>query len=277
MKQAAEAVHQLANEDMAAAARLHLAELGKDAAALALVAYGGAGPVHACGLAARLGCKTVLVPPAAGVMSALGMLVADLSMERSRTLKTMLPDLREDEFRAALERLASELAEMMPLGPGLRPAVTTYTAEMRYFGQGYTVRVPVPSPGEARGAAGGLREAFDNAYRALYGRTYGDIPIELMNVRAVARAPAANPVVLPSLEPAAEPVSAAAKGTRRAWFADCGGYVDCAVLDRYRLRPGHVIEGPAIVEERETTVVLVPGARAGVDPNGTLRIALEAA
>lgn len=271
-EQAAESIHQLSNENMAAAARLHLAELGVDPASLGLVAYGGAGPVHACGLAQRLGCNTVLIPPAAGVMSALGMLVADLAMERSRTLKVMLERLDDAGFDDAFRRLDAEFAEVLPRPAGGLPPVVAHSVDMRYFGQGYTVHVAVPPERAGGNAADWLRDAFRAVYRRLYGRTYDDVPIELITLRSVARVPAARAVELPTLVAADRPVVAARKGARRAWFGELGGFVDCPVFDRYLLRPGHEVHGPAIVEERETTSVVTPGSVAGVDRNGTLRI-----
>jgi N-methylhydantoinase A len=262
--EAAYGVHELANEDMASAARLHMAERGEDAAMMTMIAYGGAGPVHAYGLAKKLGAKTVIVPPAAGVMSALGMLVEDLAIDRVRTHRGALAVVVPAEVDAIYAEMAAEAARLLKCAPvALRLA---RVADMRYRGQGYNVRVPVED-GVADLAA--MRSHFEAEYQRRYGRVYADVEIELVNLRLMASLPARRAYVPPRLPPARGGVSQATKGGRRAWFG-AAGFVDCPVFDRYRLAAGHAHEGPAFVEERETTTVIGPGGGFRVNEYGMI-------
>jgi N-methylhydantoinase A len=276
IEDAADGIHQLANENMATAARLHLAELGVDPRSLVLVAYGGAGPLHACGLATRLGCRTVLIPPAAGVMSALGMLVADPSMERRRTLKVLLDQLRAPALETVLQEVETELRALLGVAGRTGVISAVRSAEMRYVGQGYAVQVPIDMSTAGEQLPDTLRALFRKTYRELYGRIYDDVAIELLGVRVVARIEAANKVRLTPIEAVDKALpDQARKGTRHAYFGGLGRFIDCPVFDRYQLRPGHELLGPAVVEERETSAILPPGSHATVDSNGTLRITLS--
>jgi len=275
LEEAAAGIHDVANEDMAAAARLHLAERGQNAAALTMVAYGGAGPVHAYGLATKLGIHRILVPPAAGVMSALGMLVSNIAVDQTRTFKTMLS-------RADLTALGNALADLeneaMSLLPEQRAGqvVTRRLGELRYAGQGYNVAVPLPSADEwAQTSAASLASAFEKVYEQIYGRVYTDVEIELINLKVIAEVMPEKAFEPTRLPPASEPADAARRGERQV-FAAGAGFVSCPVYDRYRLRPGHVIKGPAIIEERETSVVAGPKATVEIDSVGVLVLSLEA-
>jgi N-methylhydantoinase A len=264
--EAAFGMHELANEDMASAARLHLAERGEDAAAMTMVAYGGAGPVHAYGFAQKLGVKTVIVPPAAGVMSALGMLVEDLAIDRVRTHRGALAAVVPAEVDRLYAEMAAEAAQLLKCAPeALRLA---RIADMRYRGQGYNVRVPLAGAGADLAA---MRSRFESEYSLHYGRIYPDVEIELVNLRLVASVPAAQPYVPPRLPLAQGDASQAIKGRRRAWFG-AAGFVDCPVFDRYRLAAEHAHQGPAFVEERETTTVIGVGGGFHVNEYGMLVI-----
>lgn len=276
--EAAQGIHHLANEDMAAAARLHLAERGESAEHMALIAYGGAGPVHACGLAERLGCKTVLIPPAAGVMSALGMLVADIAMERIRTFRAALADVEAASIFAAIGDLQREICAGLGESTAGRLPRFESSLELRYAGQGYTITVALPDePRTGRMTIAAIERAFRDAYMRLYGRLDEDAPVELISIRVQGR------VVRPrSFEPrrlaaASDPVESALRGYRDIFFGTSSAAAACPIYERSRLRPGHVVIGPAVVEERETTTVVTPGARLEVDPFGLLIIDLEPA
>lgn len=263
--EAAFGIHELANEDMASAARLHLAERGEDASAMTMVAYGGAGPVHAYGLARKLGLKRLIVPAAAGVMSALGMLVEDLAIDRVRTHRGPL----ETADASALDALYAEMkAEAAVLLKTREAAIRVeHVADMRYRGQGYNVRVPL---GAGDADIADMRRRFEEEYKLHYGRVYPDVPIELVNLRLVARLPATRPFAPARLARAAGGVAGARKGTRRAWFGAGTGYLECPVFDRYRLGAGHAHDGPAFVEERETTTLVGPGGGFEVNDYGML-------
>jgi N-methylhydantoinase A len=268
---AAFGIHDIANEDMASAARLHMAERGEDPAALVMVAYGGAGPGHAFGLAQKLGIRRVLVPPAAGVMSALGMLVSDVAMDRVRTFRGLLDEIDFGAVEAAFAELEAEGARM--LQANARPTVSRRSADLRYRGQGYNIRVAWPEDCDLAT----LQARFEGEYAARYGRAYSDVPIELVNLRVVVSLEEQRPFAPRELPAATTPVEEARKGTRRAYFGKHLGLVVCPVYDRYRLAAGHAAPGPAFIEERETTTLVGAGARFCVDRHGILVIDLEAA
>lgn len=268
--EAAYRIHDLANEDMAAAARLYLAERGKDPRELTMVAYGGAGPGHAHALAEKLGIREVLIPPAAGVMSALGMLVEKLSTEQVRSYQRPLEDICADDLAAVLQGMKKAAAEILNVdGDELdcRPGI-----DLRYRGQGYHVKLALDDLGGGDGALRArLRERFEQAYERAYGRIYGDVSIEASNVRVVARAGKETSF---RPKPIAADAGAAAqtRGRRRAYFGSLFGHIDCAVFDRSALRPGQVHEGPAFVEERETTIVVRPDSTFEITEHGVLAI-----
>jgi N-methylhydantoinase A len=269
---AALGIHELSNEDMAAAARLHLAERGESASRLSMIAYGGAGPVHAYGLAQKLGIRTVIVPPAAGVMSALGMLVEEPAIDRVRTLRLPLDRVQTEDIDQACGSMTAEAAQL--LRAPLEALQVTRLADMRYRGQGYSVRVPVQASQDGSSLVARMRDAFEQAYTAQYGRTHDDVPIELVNLRVIARSRYGNAVRPPPVPAASGDVSRARKGSRRAYFGERLGSVDCPVFDRYRLGSGHRYEGAAFVEERETTIVIWPGGRFEVDEHGMVVVTI---
>jgi N-methylhydantoinase A len=265
---AAHGIHEIANEDMASAARLHLAERGEDVGALTMIAYGGAGPVHAYGLARKLGIKRLIVPPAAGVMSALGMLVEDLAIERVRTVKAAVGTLDMAELVRVLEELATEASTLLNAPSGKVEFATVI--EMRYRGQGYNVRVALPAgAAPPRPARSSLVERFEAHYRQQYGRVYTDVEIELVNVRVVARLQPEHRFEPQIVPPATGDVLQARKGVRPAYFGKDGMH-DCPVFDRYRLGSGHTHKGAAFVEERETTTLIGPAGGFTVNDYGML-------
>jgi N-methylhydantoinase A len=267
--EAAFGIHDISNEDMASAARLHLAERGEDAGRLTMVAYGGAGPVHAFGLAQKLGIARILVPPAAGVMSALGMLVADVAIDRVQTFKAAVADADRSELERRFLDMETGAAQLLHAADAAM--IVQRGADMRYRGQGYNIRVELPS-GRAWSPpdAMALTRLFEAEYLKRYGRVYQDVCIELVNLRLSARVPAQRPYVPPQLARASGDVLEAKKGTRRAYFGARPGHIECPVFDRYRLRAGHRFAGAALIEERETTTVVGPGGAFEVDRFGVL-------
>lgn len=269
---AAYGIHEIANEDMASAARLHLAERGEDVGAMTMIAYGGAGPVHAYGLARKLGIRRVIVPPAAGVMSALGMLVEDLAVEKARTMKTALGALDVGDLSQVIRDLSHEAVALLQV----EKQATDIEAQLdiRYRGQGYNIRLALPVHTTLL-SRGRLVEQFEAQYRQQYGRVYSDVEIELVNVRVVARVRPEERFSPPSIEEArSSDPGIARKGVRRAHFGGSGTH-DCLVFDRYSLCAGHQFPGPAFIEERETTTVVGPGARFTVNEYGMLVLDLD--
>jgi N-methylhydantoinase A len=263
--QAAAGIHELVNENMAAAARVYVAEKAKAPKDLTLVALGGAGPVHAVGLARKLGCPRVMVPPYSGVLSSLGLLAAPIAFERSRAVRRVLDALEPAALEQLFKDLEAEIAELMPQG---RSAQHRRSLEMRHVGQDYALDVEVEGACTAPGAKERWRREFAAAYERFYGRVDDDNPVEIAAVRLNVMQPPPEP----KLKRPQASVDARPKAERKAWQPDRVGFESVPVYDRYALRAGQVVQGPAIVEERESTTVIYRGDALRVEPNGCLVI-----
>jgi N-methylhydantoinase A len=262
--EAAWGIHQLANESMAGAARIHAIERGKDVERFPIFAFGGAGPVHALGVARILRSPGVIYPLGAGVMSAVGFLVAPLSFDFVRTLPGELDALDWAAVARAVAEMEAEGRAI--LGRTIPAAEVRFRrfADMRYRKQGYEIRVPVPAGRLDATQRDAIRRSFEGVYRAIYGHTVRDAPIEAVSWRVVAQGPRPS-LRLPTTPGAARDPRDARKGARRVYLPDARGYADVPVYDRYALGPGAAFEGPAIIEERESTVVVNAAARIRVD------------
>src|SRR3989475_2920374 len=286
---AAWGIHRVVNENMAAAARIHGIERGRDLRQYPLFAFGGAGPVHCWQVAKILKVPRILVPFGAGAMSAYGLLAAPLAFDFVRTGRQRLD--RADW--PAINRLFAEMEEEgRPLlaRAGVAPTDVGLAriAEMRYAGQGHEVECRVPLGALSTESLPAITASFESAYRALYHRLPQGVPIEALNWRLTVSGP--KPTSEPTGRPepgrdvgagSARPARAEGgltqarsgsarganplKATRMAYFAEAGGFVETPVYDRYALRPGAGFTGPAIVEERESTAVVGPGGRCRVD------------
>ena len=266
-------IHDLVNENMANAARVHIAEHGKDPRRYTQLATGGAGPVHAYYVAKKLGLKRLIAPRAAGVASALGLLIAPARVDRVATVARELdriqwPDL-EATFRDMETKAKAVLAATLP--DGAAPAITRL-ADIRYVGQASELVVPLPAGPYSAASRGSLMQAFEQAYVAAFTRTPPTTQIEIINVRLSASL---------DVEGAALPrharTSATAsplKGTRPVFFPEFRDFRPTAVYDRYALAPGDAFDGPAIVEERESTLVIGPGGRFQVAASGSLIVTI---
>jgi N-methylhydantoinase A len=229
--------------------------------------------VHAYGVARILRSPAVLAPARAGVASALGFLVAPIASEAVRAYVTRLDRIDWAHLRASLAEMeAKGRAFLASAGVAERDIVVSRTADMQYVGQMHDISVPLP-PGElAEADAPRLREAFFTRYRDLFHRT-AELTVEALNWRVTVSA-APPPLDLVLRKPAG---GTARKGQRQAYFPEADGYVETPVHDRYALVAGSVLQGPAIVEERESTLVVGPGARVSVDEFGTLVVEPPAA
>ena len=276
--EAAWGIHRVVNENMAAAARVHGIERGKDLRAYPLFAFGGAGPVHAWHVGRILKVPRVLVPFGAGAMSAYGLLAAPLAFDFVRTASQRLDTADWSQINRLYEEMEAEgRAILQNAAVADRDVRIRRTAEMHYTGQGHEVEVELP-PGRLSAASlGVIVERYEAAYRALYSRVPLGVPIEALNFRVVVSGPVPD-ISVSGSRPDAVPAAAttpAPKGRRQAYFPEAGGYVDTPVYDRYALNPGAAFAGPAIVEERESTTVIGPDARVRVDGHLTLILELN--
>jgi 5-oxoprolinase (ATP-hydrolysing)/N-methylhydantoinase A len=266
---------QVAAEQMAGAARVHIIEQGRDPRRFPLMAFGGAGPAHAVQVARRLGVAEVIVPPASGAASALGFLVAPVSFDFARSYPAELQSLdwrKVAELYAELETQALEL--LVPAGVAPETVRFERRVDMRYVGQFHDISVPLSS-GTLDAAAGiALADAFVAEYRRLFHAALPEYRPMALNwrLRAVGPEPEVQFGFLAAETGAA---TDARKGMRKAFMADTG-FVATPIYDRYKLRAGDYITGPAIIEERESTTVIRPGDTLRVDAAGNLRIAIGA-
>jgi N-methylhydantoinase A len=267
-------IHSVVNENMAAAARVHIAERGHHAGEFALLVTGGGGPLHGCEVARRLGITRLVCPPSAGVASALGLLMAPARVDRVATVARKLGALDWalfEEAYAALERDARSVIGATL--PGNHAVDVERAADMRFVGQGFEVVTVLPAGPYEAAAAQPIRAAFEAAYRKVFGLVPPVGEVEIINIRVAATAVAvADELKVPAGSAARV---AEAKATRAAWSGVEAKLVDMPVYDRYSLGIGAEIAGPAIVEEASSTLILPRGGRATVDRSGSLLIDLS--
>ena len=266
-------VHEVVNANMAAAVKMHVIEKGGDPGRATLVAFGGAGPVHAYNLARALGIKKVLVPLQAGVTSALGLLEAPPAFDLSRTYKVPLERLDFVSLGHDFDQMDREVAGLLEQMDPDGEVLFTHSVDLCYIGQGYQIPLPLADGSLTSKIGETLLEGFAQEYREKYGYFYDDIPVEVANLRVrgslVGRGLQFQP--LPRSE---GPTEEAIKGTRPAYSAVQQGVVPHEVYDRYRLSPGMAFSGPAIIEERESTTLVDQGGKVEVDEYGTLVISV---
>ena len=272
LEQAAWGIHAIVNTNMELATRVVSIERGRDPRALTLVAFGGSGPVHGCRLAQALGIPRVILPAAAGVTAAIGLLAAEVRFDVSRTYVRRLDALEPGPLSAMYDEMAAQAMEVVrdsALGGAVHVG---RSVDARYVGQGYELTVPVPSGPLDATALGRVRASFDEIYAARYGYAQPAEPVEVVTwkLSAVGGAPR---VALAKAATTSE--SSPLKSRRRAYFPEIGGWVDCPIYDRYHLVAGLQIAGPAIVEERESTSVLPPGTLATVDEYANLIVTVD--
>jgi len=256
---AAWGIHQVVNENMAGAARIHAVERGTNPRGRAIFGFGGAGPVHAYRVAEILRAPELIVPLGAGVTSALGFLVAPLAFDYVRSYPAPLTELDWDRANDLLDEMAHEGIATLAAADVPAEAITVRrSADLRYRGQGHEVAVPLPDGALGPASLAVLEETFDGVYRRLYGRVAEGVPLEVVSWRVVVSGPR------PSLElraPAGGVTDAAAalKGERTIYLPEQGKHVMVPIYDRYPLAPGTIFAGPAIVEERESTAIIGGG------------------
>ena len=254
-QEAALGIVRVANAEMVRALRVISVERGLDPREFALLAFGGAGGMHACALAEELGMETVLVPRAGGVLSALGLAISDLRHDYVNPYLVGLENVEKGEFEKKFEKMESSASE------DLEDPEYDRRADLRYRGQSFELTVEADSLEK-------LEERFHAAHEQRYGYRMDDESVELVNLRLISTVPVEKPELD---EP--EPEGEAESGTREANFD--GEWQEVAVLDRERMGKGSEVSGPAIVEFKESTCVVRPGWRGAVDGVGTLVLEKE--
>ena len=259
---AAQGILDIVNENMFGALRLVTVQKGLDPRDFALVAFGGAGPLHGNAIAMLAGCYPVIVPPTPGVLSALGFLYSDVKNEFAQTYIRNIDDVRSGEVREVLTRLGREARDWLREEGIAEPSQQLrYEADVRYFRQGYEFSLEVDPETVGEGGMQDLAGRFGVAHERLYGFKL-DAPVELVNLRAVGTGDVIK-VEFPRFEKEGADARDAIVGQHRTSFD--GGFVAADVYDRSRLRAGNRLPGPAIVTQKDSTTVVHPGHVGEVD------------
>jgi N-methylhydantoinase A len=269
IEDAAWGIHAIVNSNMELATRVVSIERGHDPRQLSFIAFGGSGPVHGCRLAQALKIPRAIMPAAAGVTSAIGLLAAEVKFDVARTYQRHLTELDFAYLNGIYGEMEASATAVIRESAVAGEVLVLRTADMRYVGQGYELTVPAPSGVLSAASVDALRDAFNAAYAQRYGYSSPDEAIEVTTWKLTASSSGPS-VSLPRRAPG----PAVARGRRQAYFPETGGWTDTPIYDRESLGAGAVIDGPAIVEERESTTVLPPSTRATVDEYGSLIVDL---
>jgi N-methylhydantoinase A len=263
LHRAAEGILDIVNENMAGALRLVSVQRGYDPRDFALVAFGGAGPMHANAVARIMGSFPVLVPPAPGLLCATGDLVADFRDEFARTFIRTIDSVSGDEVRGILEELGEEARTWLGReGIGEGEQRLAYNVDMRYYRQGYEIPVEIEPGLLAGNGTTMLAERFNQLHEQFYGFQMEGTACEIVNLRAIGYGKVPEPH-LPEGEPGAGDGSDAVVDEHEVYFH--GEWLPTRIYDRGKLSPGHRVEGPAIVTEFDSTTVVLSGHAAEVD------------
>ena len=262
-------IHEVVNQNMAAAARMHGVERGIDLRGVTVLAFGGAGPVHACGVADLLESDHVVFPVNASVLSAFGTLVSPVRIDLARSMPRSLNNLDVDERDNLLEELRDEGRRvLMAAGVAEHKVGFRYGIDIRYVGQGNEITVWVDEGESWTVSLADVRAAFEQEYKNIYGLAIPDVSIEVVTWRIAASAEAAP--VEPAMSVGERTGPEGPAFTRPVVFDRGSPPVDTPVYRRSHLAPGQRFDGPAVVEERETTSVIRPGWSVEVADDGSL-------
>ena len=272
---AAWGIHEIINEDVARAFRVHAAERGVDYRRCSMIAFGGSGPIHALRVARKLRIPRVVFPVGAGVMSAVGLLVSPLSFDAARSHRVLLDELKPESFEQLFQSLVDEAVGHLQTAGVPRAAIAVERrVDMRYEGQGFEIEVRVPEGSDQAAILETLPARFQERYAELFTVTSNSQPLEIVNWKVAVTGPRPPMADAYRLQETA-PIAPTRKGVRSVHFAEASGDAEAAVYDRYGLRPGDEIRGPALIEERESTCVIGPTDRVRVD--GRLNLVAELA
>jgi len=272
--QATWGIHDLINETMAAAAKTHIAEKGGNPKIVTVVAFGGAGPVHAYGLCKKLGAPRLLVPPNAGVGSALGFFTAPRAFDLLRSHKVSLNTANFIEIERIFTELEAEATGILRKEATEKEIKIERSLDMRFVGQGSETHVPLTERNIQKMKKEEVRRRFDEVYEKLYGRTYPDSEVEFINFKVRASLPE-RLIQFPKLGEKGKSLDRAIKGKRKAYSPLAKDFIPYTVYDRYHLFPKATFKGPAIIEEKESTVIVGEDASVSVDDFGFLWIDLS--
>ena len=266
-QEAAFGVTEMVDENMANAARVHTVENGRDIERFTMIGFGGGAPLHACRLGEKLGIKDIIIPPGAGVGSAIGFLKAPFSYEATKGLFQRLSDFDATAINAALLALRAEATAFVAAGADAAPTSTRLTAYMRYSGQGWEIPVPLAFDTFTDADAAMILAVFDENYRTLFGRTIDGLGVEITNWSLVVASDVPPPAAVTRRTDGA---LIAADRTRKFFDAGLRKMVDASEVTRAAMTAGQMIDGPAVIVEDETTTIVTSAYRAIGQDDGSL-------
>ena len=272
--EAAEGILRIATTKMAHVVRWVTTERGLDAADFALVAYGGAGPLHASAVARELSIGTVIIPRAPGHFSACGMLVADLRRDFVNTWFKPLAEASFDDMEAIFKEMERQGRETVGRGQSLTGVEVRRSADMRYVGQEHAVTVELPIELFQKQDRSGIKALFDAVHQTRYGFSVAHEKAEIVSLRSAVVGQLRKPPFEHIAKGQQEPDAAAFRGKRPVYFASTG-FVDTPTYDRPALKAGNKIAGPALIEEHASTTVMHPGDQAEIDAFGDIVITVR--
>jgi N-methylhydantoinase A len=267
--EAAQAILDVANENMANAIRLVSIERGLDVRRFALVAFGGAGPLHACGIAKRVGIERIVIPLHPGLCSAFGALIADFQVDKVRSQNQRSTSASAAVLNSQLDALVDGALKELRSEGFAGEAEVRRTVSLRYFGQNYEHEVPVRDAALDEAALVRLFDEFHRLHEQFYGYSISGEVIEIIRLSATAigRTPT------PHLPPIPARGAPAAREKRPVYFQEAG-FVPCPIFRRDQLPAGSQLTGPAILEEVDSTLALHPGHTLTVDAAGIIGVRL---
>lgn len=264
---AAFGITEMVDENMANAARVHAVENGRDIEQFTMVAFGGGAPLHSCRLCEKLNIKAMLIPPGAGVGSAIGFLRAPFSYEATRGLFQTLDAFDPDHINICLKELQAEATSFVDLGAPETERITKLIAFMRYSGQGWEIPVPLEFRQFNSADVDDIKSRFEEAYTTLFGRTIEGLSIEITNWSLIVATHVPEPVAVKC-----QNTGQAASVKRMRGFYDAArrSNVEAQEIERTVMQAGVMVEGPAVIIEQETSTIVTSGYRAIGQSDGSM-------
>ncbi|ABD56728.1 hydantoinase/oxoprolinase family protein [Jannaschia sp. CCS1] len=266
--EAAFGVAEVVDENMANAARVHAVENGEDLSDYTMIAFGGAAPLHGGRLCEKLGIARCLVPPGAGVGSAIGFLRAPFSFEANRSVYMTLSDFDPQVIKTLLSELQTEAIGFVRTCDANAPIHSEFKVYMRYTGQGWEIPIDLSEAQAMTPDAATFQTRFEEDYAKLFGRTVAGMDIEI-TVWSVNATTPPEPVARMT-EAQSTDAAAATLGTRNLFDPAQGAFLEAAVIDRTAMGIGQIAQGPATITEDETTIILPASRRASCQPDGCI-------
>ena len=261
VEQAAWGIHRIVNENMANAARVHIIEKGLDPRFFSMLAFGGAGPLHAFNVASLMNAPQLIIPSGAGVLSALGFLLSPIAIEEITSYVCNINKMNWNKLNTMIHMMKEKgFTFLKKAGIQKKEGVVHITSDMRYSGQGHEITIDIPLKKLSEKSIIEIEQIFVKEYKLRFGRSIDNIPIESVTWRVLVSGP--SPELIPRQVVLAKHMKAL-KGTRKVYFNN--SYRDTPVYNRYALEGNKKINGPCIIEEFESTIVVGENSKVMID------------